>query len=268
MSSSPLPENPVHSNPGHSNPGHSNPGHSNPARSTTADRTRVRAVIVAAMESEFAPLLARGEVTGDAVEVGGARLQPARLAESEVLLVRSGIGLVNAALATTAALLRLSGEGLEPGLVVSVGSAGGFAGAVSVGQVAVGSEHRHHQADAVAFGYVLGQVPGMPEHFPADPSALAAVAGLDGVVVGPHASADVFVAGPLIEKVLADFPGTVAVEMEATAIAQVAHSFGIGFVSVRGISDLCGVDAAADHAATVDRVSAAAAEVVLRILSS
>lgn len=227
----------------------------------SADRTSVRAVIVAAMESEFAPLLARGEVSGEAVEIGVARLQPAVLAGVPVLLVKSGIGLVNAAVATTLAL-----QHVNPDLVVSVGSAGGFAGAVEIGEVAVGSEHRYSQADAVAFGYALGQVPGMPVFYPADAEALDAVTGLPGVVVGPHASSDVFVAGDLIDQVQRDFPGTVAVEMEATAIAQVAHLFGVGFVSVRGISDLCGVDAASDHAATVDQVSAAAAEVVVRIL--
>ncbi|MGJ6979625.1 5'-methylthioadenosine/S-adenosylhomocysteine nucleosidase [Aestuariimicrobium soli] len=227
----------------------------------SSQRTSVRAVIVAAMESEFAPLVARGSLTGEAVELGRARLQPATLAGHDVLLVRSGIGLVNAAVATTVAL-----QQVETSLVVSVGSAGGFAGAVEIGQVAVGSEHRYHQADAVAFGYALGQVPGMPAFFPSDPAALAAVGDMPGVVVGPHASADVFVAGHRIEAVQRDFPGTVAVEMEATAIAQVAHTFGVGFVSVRGISDLCGVDAAADHEATVEKVSAAAADVVVRVL--
>lgn len=225
------------------------------------DRLDVRAVIIAAMASELAPFESRSELQGESVELGQAQLQLAHLAGHQVLLVRSGIGLVNAAAATVLALDRVA-----PGLVLSVGSAGGFVDRVPVGEVAVGTEHRYHQADATAFGYVFGQVPGMPQAYPADPDALARVAELPGVVLGPHVSGDMFVAGTLLDRVRAAFPEAVATEMEATAIAQVAYSAGVGFVSVRGISDLCGVDAAADHEATVTAVSTAAAEVVLRIL--
>lgn len=228
----------------------------------SSSRVPVRAVIIAAMASELAPFESRSELQGEPFEIGPAALQLARLDEQQVLLVRSGIGLVNAAAATTLALDRVA-----PGLVLSVGSAGGFVDQVQVGEVAVGTEHRYHQADATAFGYVFGQVPGMPAAYPADPPALARVADQAGVVLGPHVSGDMFVAGDLLDRVRAAFPDAVATEMEATAIAQVACSWGVGFVSVRGISDLCGVDAAADHEATVSAVSAAAAQVVRTILA-
>lgn len=227
------------------------------------DRVPVRAVIIAAMDAELAPFEADGQALGPALQRGEARLRLAEFSGQKVLLVRCGIGMANAAAATVAAL-----ERVEAPLVISVGSAGGFEGRVKVGEVAVGTEHRYHQADARAFGYELGQIPGMPAVYPADQSALAGIAQHPGVVLGLHVTGDMFVAGALLDRVREDFPEAVATEMEATAIAQVAHSLGVGFVSVRGISDLCGVEAAGDHAATVDAVSKAAADVVALLLSA
>lgn len=223
---------------------------------------RVSAVIVGAMPSEVAPFEVRCSELGDELRVGHARLRHAVLRGRRVLVVRSGIGLVNAAAATTSAL-----HLVRTPIVISVGSAGGFEGRVAIGQVAVGTEHRYHNADATAFGYALGQVPGMPASFPVEQDALSRIAHRPEVIMGPHVSGDTFVDGPRIGRLLTDFPDAVATEMEATAIAQVAHSFGVGFISVRGISDLCGVDAAADHSATVDAVSDASAEVVVAMLS-
>ena len=40
-----------------------------------------------------------------------------------------------------------------------------------------------------------------------------------------------------IAQIKADFPNVAAVEMEATAIAQVCHAFNVPFVVVRAISD-------------------------------
>ena len=40
-----------------------------------------------------------------------------------------------------------------------------------------------------------------------------------------------------IAQIKADFPNVTAVEMEATAIAQVCHAFNVPFVVVRAISD-------------------------------
>lgn len=229
----------------------------------SVERVPVRAVIIAAMDEELAPFEAAGQPRDQGLPRGAARLQLADYAGQPVLLVRSGIGMVNAAAAAVYAL-----ERVDTPLLISVGSAGGFEGRAKVGEVAVGTEHRYHQADARAFGYELGQIPGMPAVFAADQSALASIAQHPGVVLGLHVSGDMFVAGSLLDRVRADFPTAVATEMEATAIAQVAHSHGVGFVSVRGISDLCGVEAAADHAETVSAVSAAAAEVVAVMLSA
>lgn len=217
--------------------------------------------VVVAMAEEAAPFLARAQSQGAEQVLGGARLRPLRLAGRDVLLVTTGIGLVNAA--TAAAVVA---SGFAPVALVSAGSAGGLAEGVGVGDVVVGLSYAYARADARAFGYVMGQVPGMPATFAADPLLLAAVQGYHGALrvhAGEVVSGDTFVDGPLVDEVRRDFPAALATDMESAALAHTAHLFGVPFVSVRAISDLCGVVEFAQH---VDDAGDRAADVVVGLL--
>jgi len=217
-----------------------------------------QAVVLAAQDEEAAPFLTRADEVGPMTMVGGARHRSVRLAGLDVLVVTCGIGLANAAAATAVALV-----GRAPVPVLAAGSAGGLGAGVRVGDVVVGTRHVYTGADARAFGYVLGQVPGMPVAFDSDPALVtAALAGPPAalrLLTGTVTSGDVFVDGSRADQVRADFPDALSTDMESTAVAQTAAAFGAPFVSVRGISDLCGpvtgyaehVDDAADRSASV-----------------
>lgn len=227
-----------------------------------APRPRVRAILVAAMGQEIRPFCNRATDLGEIHRVGSAKMQQGRIEGVDVVLVRCGIGLVNSASAVVSALHRW-----DPDLVISVGSAGGLEGKVERGDVVVCTDAAYSTADAVAFGYEMGQVPGMPARFTCDPESVRALEGLPRVVTGPIASGDVFVSGYLLDSVLFEFPDTVAVDMETAAIAQVCHSFEVPFVSVRGISDMCGQDASAEHDTNLDDVSENSAATVVNLLT-
>ena len=81
----------------------------------------------------------------------------------DVILLKSGIGKVNAAMSTTILL-----QHFKPDAVINTGSAGGFDSALEVGAVVISDEVRHHDVDVTAFGYEMGQVPGLPAGFEAD----------------------------------------------------------------------------------------------------
>jgi len=118
-------------------------------------------------------------------------------------------------------------------------------------------------ADATAFGYSIGQVPGMPQDYAADRalSGLALAAAHDeSVRSGVIGSSEVFVTARRALQFREQFPDVVAVDMESAAIAQFAHTHAQPFLSVRAISDLCApdgteflthVDGAADRSAAV-----------------
>src|SRR5690606_19830655 len=81
-----------------------------------------------------------------------------RLAGRDTVVVTTGIGVAAATAAATWGILTLS-----PRLVIAAGSCGGLAADVEVGTLIAGESFTWSIADATAFGYAPGQVPGAPE---------------------------------------------------------------------------------------------------------
>ena len=193
----------------------------------------------------------------------------------ELVLVRSGIGLVAAASALATALTRLA-----PAVVLSAGTTGGLGREVAVGDVCVSTTLAYTDADATAFGYAHGQTPGQPAVFEADAAVLARVeaigpAALRGATAssadariraGQMLAGNSFVTAANAGRARELFPGAVSTDMESTALAQVAASAGIPFASVRGVSDLCGPEAGQDFHIGADEAAARSAAVVLAAL--
>ncbi|OOF56631.1 5'-methylthioadenosine/adenosylhomocysteine nucleosidase [Rodentibacter genomosp. 2] len=155
-----------------------------------------------------------------------------------VALLQSGIGKVAAAIGTTA-LLQLA----KPDIVINTGSAGGVAKGLKVGDIVISDETRYHDVDVTVFGYEKGQLPANPAAFLsdeklADLAQKTAEAQGQSVKRGLICSGDSFInSEDKIAEIKADFPHVTAVEMEATAIAQVCYAFNVPFVVVRAISD-------------------------------
>ena len=193
----------------------------------------------------------------------------------ELVLVRSGIGLVAAASALATALTRLA-----PAVVLSAGTTGGLGREVEVGDVCVSTTLAYTDADATAFGYAHGQTPGQPAVFEADAAVLARVeevgpATLRGATAssgdariraGQMLAGNSFVTAANVGRARELFPGAVSTDMESTALAQVAASAGIPFASVRGVSDLCGPEAGQDFHIGAHEAAARSAAVVLAAL--
>ncbi|MBE0464150.1 MAG: 5'-methylthioadenosine/S-adenosylhomocysteine nucleosidase [Halomonadaceae bacterium] len=162
----------------------------------------------------------------------------------EIVILLSGIGKVNAAVGTAILL-----ERHQPDAIINTGSAGGFASDLKIGDVIISDEVRHHDVDAVVFGYEIGQVPGMPAAYLADKllrdiarQAIATV-GEVNVREGLIATGDAFMADPArVAATRAQFPSMLAVEMEAAAIAQTCHLYQCPFVVIRALSDIPGND--------------------------
>lgn len=160
----------------------------------------------------------------------------------EVVLLKSGIGKVNAAMSTTILL-----EKFNPKVVINTGSAGGFDAALKVGDIVISDEVRHHDVDVTAFGYEIGQMAGMPAAYKSDEQLMEVAkqavkeVGEHNYSVGLICSGDVFMSNPArVEAVRKDFPSMKAVEMEAAAVAQVCHQFETPFVVIRALSDIAG----------------------------
>jgi adenosylhomocysteine nucleosidase len=220
--------------------------------------TTVDAVVLAAMDSELAPFEQRASELASPRHVGSARTALATVAGRRLLLVRTGVGTVNAAVAAALAV-----HAVRTSVVVSSGSAGGLGVGVRVGDVVVGSDYAYGDGDATAFGYAYGQVPGMPATFPGAAALVERAQARAGVLVGQMISSDSFVDARTVDHVRARFPQALTTDMESAAIAHTCFLFGLPFVSVRGVSDLCGPRAGEDFHLAVDDVATLAADVAL-----
>ncbi|OZI13119.1 5'-methylthioadenosine/S-adenosylhomocysteine nucleosidase [Bacillaceae bacterium SAS-127] len=201
----------------------------------------MKIAIIGAMEEEVTIL--RDHIDVKQVEtIANSEYTTGTMNGAEVVLLRSGIGKVNAAM-TTSVLL----QHFQPDVIINTGSAGGLNPELNVGDVVISTEVRHHDVDVTAFGYEYGQVPQLPAGFQADDKLLniavsCAKAEEDiQVVAGLIATGDSFMSDPERVKFIGTkFNDLQAVEMEAAAIAQVAHQFGTPFVIIRSLSDIAG----------------------------
>ncbi|WP_136067963.1 5'-methylthioadenosine/S-adenosylhomocysteine nucleosidase [Modicisalibacter radicis] len=219
--------------------------------------------IIGAMAEEVARLASLLEDRETRRHVGST-FHVGRLHGVEVVILQSGIGKVNAAVGTTLLL-----DMYQPEVIINTGSAGGFGSDLEVGDVVISSEVRHHDVDAVVFGYEHGQVPSMPAAYLPD-QRLVSVArecieelGHLRVHEGLIATGDAFMACPdAVALTRGRFPTMLAAEMEAAAIAQTCHLYGCPFVVIRALSDIAGRESNVSFKEFIDQAATHSAQMV------
>lgn len=224
--------------------------------------------IIGAMEEEVTYLRDQLEQRQD-MTLAGYDFHAGILAGQQVVLLKSGIGKVNAAIGTTILLERYS-----PDCIINTGSAGGFAADLDIGDVVISSEVRQHDFDLTVFGYEHGQVPQMPPAFKPDPllvniaqSSIKAVHDVK-TVMGLIATGDAFMADPAkVEEARAKFPQMLAVEMEAGAIAQACYRFKVPFIIFRALSDIAGKESSISFDQFLEQAGVHSAQMVIEMVS-
>lgn len=169
-----------------------------------------------------------------------------------VVIVRSGIGKVNAAVCTQ---ILADDFGVE--VVINTGIAGSLNNNINIGDIVISTDLIHHDMDAVAFGYPKGQIPQMDKFSFQSDSALRSLAVKVCREVNPDiqvfegriASGDQFVADQSVKDFIVSEFGAYAVEMEGAAIAQAASLNKIPFLVIRAISDKADGSAHVDYPA-------------------
>jgi adenosylhomocysteine nucleosidase len=227
----------------------------------------MRVGIIGAMDEEVDLLRSKLEDREDTI-LAGSEFYKGKIDSLEVVLLKSGIGKVNAALGTALLI-----EKFQPDVIINTGSAGGFHKDLNVGDVVISTEVRHHDVDVTIFGYEYGQVPRMPAYFAPDDKLVAVAAKsaekIDGiqVVKGLIASGDSFMNDPeRVEFIRTKLPDLYAAEMEAAAIAQVAYQFEKPFVIIRSLSDIAGKESNISFDQFLETAAKNSAELILLML--
>lgn len=199
----------------------------------------MRLGIIGAMDVEVATL--KDKVVNKKVTVkAGMEFCEGTIGNTEVVVVKSGIGKVNAALC-----VQILVDDYQVTHVMNTGVAGSLNAAINIGDIVVSTDAMYHDVDVTIFGYQKGEVPQMGiAAFPADEMlrALAVKAVREatpevGVFEGRVVSGDQFIADRAVnEEIGSTFHGQCC-EMEGCAIAQAAYVNKIPFVIIRAISD-------------------------------
>jgi len=224
--------------------------------------------IIGAMDEEIALLLKNIDQKKE-VTVANCRFIHGILMGKEVVLLKSGIGKVNAAMGTT-----IMFEKFAPELIINTGSAGGYSKKLNVGDIIISDEVVHHDVDVTVFNYAYGQVPGLPPTYVADEklvkAAKDAAAALEiDFEVGLIATGDSFMEETTkVETARKNFPRMIAAEMEAAAIAQVCYQYHTSFVIIRALSDIAGKASSVSFDAFLEKAAKHAAQLIIKVVQA
>ena len=172
-----------------------------------------------------------------------------KLNDKPVVIVRSGIGKVNAGICT-----QILADIFNVTAIINTGIAGSLKAEINIGDIVLSCDALQHDVDAVNFGYELGVIPQMKESiFKADEPLIELskkccknVCKDINIHIGRVVTGDQFISSKeKKEWLIENFKGY-CTEMEGAAIAQAAYLNNIPFIIIRAISDK------ADDSATMD----------------
>ncbi|MBQ7795594.1 MAG: 5'-methylthioadenosine/adenosylhomocysteine nucleosidase [Lachnospiraceae bacterium] len=195
--------------------------------------------IIGAMDVEVKELREMMEHP-QAQTVAGMTFYQGKIKGKEVVVVRSGIGKVNAGICSQILVDRYNVEG-----IINTGIAGSLRNEINIGDIVLATVAVQHDVDATGFGYPIGEIPQMGiKEFPADDTlrelAIKCCKKANPDIQtfsGRVASGDQFISSKEKKNWIQDNFDAYCTEMEGAAIAQAAYLNNIPYLVIRAISD-------------------------------
>ena len=163
-----------------------------------------------------------------------------KINNTEIVLVKSGVGKVNAA-RTTQILI----NNFNVDAIINVGSAGSANDELDIGDIVIGRKLVQHDFDATAFGRPKGYISNIGLYVESDNKLIEKMKQTISnfqdkefkIKIGTIASGDIFCTETKMkEKIKSKFNAD-AIEMEGASIAQVCKLDNVPFIVIRSISD-------------------------------
>ena len=205
--------------------------------------------IIGAMEEEVASLKEEMDVQ-EIVEKAGMMFCKGILCGQKVVVVRSGVGKVNAGICA-----QILVDLFQVDLLINTGIAGSLDARIDIGDMVISTDALQHDMDASVFGDPVGQIPRLDTFsFPAD-EALARKAIRANEKANPDirtftgriVSGDQFISSKEVKDRIVENFYPLCVEMVGAAIAQAAYLNKVSYVIIRAISDKADNSACMDY---------------------
>lgn len=162
-----------------------------------------------------------------------------KINKKEVVLVKCGVGKVNAARTTQILIHNFDVE-----YVINVGTAGSLNEKIEIGDLVIGEKLLQHDFNITAFGHEKGYITNIGKYLYSDKSliekAKLTIEKMNEKFkqhIGIIATGDIFVQGIDIKNKIKEEFNADCVEMEGAAIAQVCALDKVPFIVIRAISD-------------------------------
>lgn len=243
--------------------------------STSKNSVRISAIkappriaIIGAMEEEIGELQ-KELVDPKITEISSIKFYTGKLAGKNVVIAKSGVGKVNAALATHIAIDNFSAK-----KVIFTGVAGGLNPSLNIGDIVVSRDLIQHDLDITVLGYKRGQYSKKIEPAFKASKKLVDLAYKKAknlfknrkVIIGRVLSGDQFISSPeKVKELKQSFSGD-SVEMEGAALAHVCFLSKVPFVVIRTISDKANEKATIDYPKFFKKVAINSKKIVVSML--
>ncbi len=216
--------------------------------------------LISALEEEIQLFREKATITEEVTQAG-LNFLFGTLSGEKIILLRCGVGKVNAAVATQVLIDRFGVDA-----VIFTGLAGALVPYLNRGDVVISNFVVQYDIDLTAFGRRRGEIPDFNRLIEADPKLIKLATDTfeqlenkqevqNQLVVGTIATGDSFISDPEKIKWLQREFGAVAAEMEGGAVGQVCHMNRVPFVIIRVISDGAGDGAAGEFIMFLDEAS-------------
>lgn len=207
--------------------------------------------IIGAMDEEVAKIKEQMEDV-ETKQIASMEFLKGAVKGHPVVVVRSGIGKVNAAMCT-----QILADIYHVDAVINTGIAGSLNADINIGDIVLSTDALEHDMDAVAFGYPVGQIPRMDTlSFKADEQLRKTAKEICEkvnpdvtVFEGRVVSGDQFISDKQKKEWLIENFAGYCTEMEGAAIAHAAYLNDIPFLIIRAISDKADDSASVDYPA-------------------
>ena len=231
-----------------------------------------RIAIIGAMDSEIANLKSMLENTEE-IKIAGITYYKGKLHGKDVVLLKSGVGKVNAAVATTIAIERFNIE-----KIIFTGVAGSGNPNYNIADIVISKNLIEHDFDTrdIDGDYITVLVEGYNDnYYPADEalielakSSAEKVITNSKVYVDTIATGDQFVGNNEKVKQIHNKFKAGAIEMEGASVAHTALMYKIPFVVIRSLSDKADSDAEVDYPKFVIQASDNSAKIVSEMINN
>ncbi len=230
--------------------------------------------IIGAMETEIALIKEimqkSGEIRGTLT--GGLEFFEGNIDGTDIVVVKSGVGKVNAALCAQRLIIQF---GVTH--IINTGIAGAMGGGLKIFDMVASSDAVYHDMEATAFGYKPTEIPQMKcSAFPADKNLVQiAKTAFENknkdsarkILEGRIATGDQFIADKKSKERIGKICSPLCCEMEGAAIAHACYLNDTPFLVLRCISDMADDSVEVTYSFNEDDAAKESAMVVLEMLN-